>query len=52
MMLDRCRLIGLSVALALLAFTGFPAEIAAAGNVNNTEEFTGAFLSTQTITTS
>ena len=38
MMLGRCRLIGLSAALALLVFTGFSAEIAAAGNVKKIEE--------------
>jgi len=37
-MLGRCRLIGLSVALALVAFTGFTTKPAAAGSVTKIVE--------------
>ena len=38
MRLGRLGKMGLYVALALVAFTGFPAEIAAAGDVKKIEE--------------
>ena len=38
MKLGRYRIIGLSVALALVVFTGFPAKVAAAGNVTKIVE--------------